>query len=159
MTLVIGYGNPGRGDDGLGPAFAQRVADWHLSSVDVLIDYQLKVEHALLVANARRVVFADAQIKGATPFDFAPLVPSETGDVTSHSLHPDTLLALTNTLYGAAPVAFVLGITGAEFGRVHEGLSATAERNLARAETFFLDWLETTSATPNADRPPYPALG
>ena len=159
MTLVIGYGNPGRGDDGLGPAFAQRLADRNLSDVDVRIDYQLKVEHALLIANARRVVFADAQIKGGTPFDFAPLAPSETGDVTSHSLHPGTLLELAKTLYGAAPRAFVLGITGVEFGRVHEGLSATAARNLTRAETFFLDWLETTSATPNADRPAHPTLG
>ena len=33
--LVIGYGNPGRLDDGLGPAFAERIQAMELPSVTV----------------------------------------------------------------------------------------------------------------------------
>lgn len=146
MTLLIGYGNPGRGDDGLGPAFAGRIADLAVAGVEVLIDYQLKVEHALLVARAPQVVFVDAQMGGAAPFSFAPLSPAQNGDVTSHSLPPAAVLTLAQTLYGAAPAAFILGIAGAEFGRVHEGLSAVATHNLDLAEAFFLDWLAASPA-------------
>ena len=49
-TLLIGYGNPGRGDDGLGPAFARRIAARGLPGVTVEIDYQLTVDHALMIA-------------------------------------------------------------------------------------------------------------
>ena len=36
--LLIGYGNAGRGDDGLGPAFAERIEAAGLPGVDVDID-------------------------------------------------------------------------------------------------------------------------
>lgn len=61
----------------------------------------------------------------------------------SHSLVPQTVLALSETLYGTRPKAFVLGISGYEFGEVKEGLSDKAAANLAAAETFFLEWLQT----------------
>ena len=44
---------PGRGDDGLGPAFAERIAARGLRGLPVDIDYQLTVEHALQVADVR----------------------------------------------------------------------------------------------------------
>jgi len=140
MTLLIGYGNPGRCDDGLGPALAERIAARALPGVEVAVDYQLTVEHALLVAGAARVVFADAEIGGPAPFRFAR-VAAAGGDISSHSIAPGTVLALAGTLYGAAPEAYLLGIAGAEFGRVAEGLSPTAERNLAEAEAHIVAWL------------------
>ena len=44
QTLVIGYGNPGRRDDGLGPSFADILAAEGIPGVDVDSDYQLTVE-------------------------------------------------------------------------------------------------------------------
>ncbi len=139
MIRLIGYGNPGRGDDGLGPAFAGRMGD--VPGVVVSTDYQLTVDHALWIAEAERVVFVDALIRSEQPFEFAPVVPSDRHDVTSHSLSPAAVLALSGTLFGATPEAFVLGITGYEFGEVKEGLSARAEENLRLALAFFDDWL------------------
>ena len=62
-------------------------------------------------------------------------------DMISHSLTPEILLALAETLLDAVPTAFMLAIRGCEFGCIHEGLSSGATRNLGLAETFFLDWL------------------
>lgn len=138
--LVIGYGNPGRMDDGLGPAFAERIAAAGLPGVEVQQDYQLTVEHALALVATDRVVFADALIGSGGPFDFKVVKPAEQGDFSSHSLSPETLMGLVATLYGAAPEAHVMGIAGVEFGKVKEGLSPRASDNLDRAVAFFTDW-------------------
>ena len=138
MIRLIGYGNPGRGDDGLGPALAQQMAD--LPDVLVASDYQLTVDHALLIADARIVVFADALMHTDTPYEFHPVKASTAHDVTSHSLSPQAVLALCHTLYGRTPQAFVLGIAGHDFGEVKEGLSPLARGNLNLAVAFLRDW-------------------
>lgn len=141
MVLLIGYGNPGRGDDGLGPALADRIRLRRLPGVDVRIDYQLTAEHALDISNAEVVVFADAQIGARVPYDFSPAQADVSADVSSHNLLPGAVLALANLLFDAAPRAFTLGISGVAFDRIHEGLSEDAEKNLGLAEAFLVDWL------------------
>lgn len=138
--LVIGYGNPGRGDDGLGPAFADRIASAGLAGVEVSKDYQLTVDHALPVSRADSVVFADALMRSDAPFAFGVAAASAKADLSSHSLAPAAILALAETLYGAVPRAYVLGIAGHAFGEVKEGLSPAAAENLARAVDFFVEW-------------------
>lgn len=139
--LLIGYGNPGRGDDGLGPAFAERIALARLPGVEVSVDYQLTVDHVLPVSTAERVVIVDAEIGLDAPYRLGPLAPAASGDLTSHSLSPGEVLALARLLYGHAPDSHLLGIAGVEFGEIREGLSARAAANLDLAESFFLDWL------------------
>lgn len=147
MTLLlIGYGNAGRGDDGLGPAFAARIADAKHAGWIVDIDYQLTVEHALLVAEAETVVFVDALIGHSAPYRFAPVQPDSTADIASHALQPEAVLALADMLYGKAPAAYVLGISGESFGEVAEGLSDAALTHLDQAEAFFQGWLAETVA-------------
>ena len=139
MIRLIGYGNPGRGDDGLGPALASRMAD--VAGLAVTTEYQLTVDHALLISDAEMVIFADALLHADVPFTFTQATPSTSHDVTSHSLSPQAVLALCNTLYGHAPEAYVLGIAGHEFGEVKEGLSPLAQSNLSFAESLLRGWL------------------
>ncbi|WP_269585768.1 hydrogenase maturation protease [Roseibium sp. Sym1] len=139
--LLIGYGNPGRGDDGLGPAFSEGMAARALPGLEVDTDYQLVAEHALAVSGHDLVIFADAEMGGEEAFSFREIAPGAPDVLGSHSLVPETVLALAETLYGACPKAFVLGISGYEYGEVKEGLSEKAGANLAAAEAFFLDWL------------------
>lgn len=140
--LLIGYGNPGRGDDGLGPAFSQAMAVRALPGWEVDTDYQLVAEHALAVSHHDLVVFADAEIGGKAAYSFRPVRRGAPHGLGSHSLVPETVLALCDTLYDARPRAYVLGITGRDFGNMKEGLSKQAEANLAEAERFFLSWLQ-----------------
>jgi hydrogenase maturation protease len=144
--LLIGYGNPGRGDDGLGPALSEAVAERRLPGLEVDTDYQLVAEHALAVSSHDVVIFADAEIGGDGAYSFREIAAGAPEVLGSHSLVPETVLALCETLYGATPKAFVLGITGYDFGEVKEGLSAKAAANLAEAEAFMLDWLQTSAS-------------
>jgi len=147
-VLLIGYGNPGRGDDGLGPAFSEAMSARGLAGLDVDTDYQLVAEHALTVTEYDLVVFADAMMDADQPFRFDRIAPVNPASLGSHSLRPETVLALADTLYGGAPEAWVLGIAGHEFGEVREGLSERAEGNLEAAKAFFLSWYRETIGRP-----------
>ena len=139
-ALLIGYGNPGRGDDGLGPAFAERIAQVALPGLDVDIDYQLTVEHALAASAVDLVIFADAEMGNKAPCLMRPLSVTGMPDIGSHELSPEAVIALSTTLYGKTPEAFIFGISGSVFGDVREGLSAIAEENLEKAVEHFLNW-------------------
>jgi Ni,Fe-hydrogenase maturation factor len=80
-TLIIGYGNPSRGDDALGPALLEDIArllpqhpEW--GAIELLTDFQLQIEFVLDLAGRQRIIFADATVSCTEPFAFAPLTAS-----------------------------------------------------------------------------------
>jgi hydrogenase maturation protease len=143
-TLVLAYGNPGRRDDGLGPAFAAALEAEHLPGVTIDSDYQLTVEHAAALAEQDAVVFVDAACAGPAPLALRPLppTPADKLDVaptfSTHSVSPAGVLALAAALFGARPAAYQLAIRGYEFNEFGEGLSGRAAANLAAALEFML---------------------
>jgi hydrogenase maturation protease len=138
--LLIGYGNPGRLDDGLGPALAEAVAALAIPAVTVEADYQLAVEDAATVAAHEVVVFADAAVSGPEPFAFGSVQPAAEGCVgfSSHSVEPAAVLALARDLFGARTRGYALGIRGYRFNEFGERLSEQAEANLAAAVRFLV---------------------
>lgn len=132
--LVIGFGNPGRLDDGLGPALAEAIEALRLPAVTVEANYQLNVEDAAQVAEHKIVVFADADVGGPEPFSLRRIHPGASRpSFTSHSVDPRDVLALAKELFGANAEAYVLGIRGYEFNEFGERLSERARANLAPA--------------------------
>ena len=136
-TLILGWGNPGRVDDGLGPAFIEAVSKIAPSSVVLDSDYQLTMEDAAEVAHYDRVVFVDADRSGPAPFSMRPLEPStDGGSFSTHSVAPGAVLSPCRDLLHATPDAWILGIRGYEFDRFGEGLSEGALANLDQAVEF-----------------------
>ena len=116
-TLLIGYGNPLRGDDGVGWVVAEMVAA-RQTAVSVLIRHQLTPELAEPISQAARVVFIDATAIG-TPGDLVchHLTPEgASGQLFSHTCNPAGLLHMAQMLYGQAPVGYLFTVTGASFG-------------------------------------------
>ncbi|MBZ0090172.1 MAG: hydrogenase maturation protease, partial [Thermoanaerobaculia bacterium] len=74
-TLVLAWGNPGRRDDGLGPAVAAALEALALPGVAVETGYQLEVEDAAELARYGRVLFVDADRAGEAPFQVRRLEP------------------------------------------------------------------------------------
>jgi len=134
--LLIGYGNPGRMDDGLGPALARAVEAMALPGGHVDSDYQLTVEDAASAAGCEAVIFADASLSGTEPFYFLPVEPRASADFTTHSVTPEYVLGCARDLFGSGVAGYVLGIRGYDFGDFREGLSPRAARNLAVATDF-----------------------
>ncbi len=134
--LFYGYGNPGRGDDGLGPALAAALEQLDLPGTTVDSNYQLTVEDAAELAEHEVVVFADADASGREPFWFGRVEPNAHLGISSHGVSPGALLALTEALFGRRVEAYVLGIRGYEFGELCESLSSRAQANLEQAIRF-----------------------
>lgn len=143
-VLVIGYGNPGRQDDGLGPRLAEKLEGLALTGVVIESDYQLNVEHAHDLANYRTVVFVDATLETEddAPFLFKKIEAGSSGTFSTHSLPPETVLRLAQDLFQAETEAYVLGIKGYAFDEIAEGLTELAEQNLDAARSFLLGWIE-----------------
>ena len=132
-VLIIGIGNPSRGDDALGPTCTQRLEAMGLQNVELLTDFQLQVEFALDLAGRREVVFIDAAASGAEPFVFRPVGKDAGLSHTSHALSPEAVLAACNRVGVTPPEqAHVLAIRGYGF-ELGEGLSQQAARNLEAA--------------------------
>jgi hydrogenase maturation protease len=144
-VLLIGYGNPGRLDDGLGPAAAEAVAGLRLTAVTVDVDYQLNVEDAQSIAQHDVVVFADAADRGPC-LSFRKLTATEDGSFTTHSVSPAQAMGLARRLFGARTQAYVLAIRGYEFNEYEERLSERALSNLAEAVRFLRKALPSLAA-------------
>jgi hydrogenase maturation protease len=151
--LVIGYGNPGRGDDGLGPALAAEIAAQGLPGVTVEADYQLTVDHVPLIAAHDLVVFADAAIALPEPYRLTAVRASASTTLGSHQVSPEAALQLARLLFGKAPPCWMLALAGTAFGEVREGLSPLAQANLTRAAGFLKTWIAEEASTNTAGAP------
>ncbi|MCE5272905.1 hydrogenase maturation protease [bacterium] len=133
--LLIGYGNPGRSDDGLGPQLAEAVSEWGLEGLETLWDYQLNIEHAADLAGADLALFVDAALEAPEPFGLSRLAPSDAAHFSTHAMPPAAVLETCRAVYGRTPPSFLLALRGDSF-EMGEGLSQAAERRLEAALSF-----------------------
>jgi hydrogenase maturation protease len=157
-SLVIGIGNPLRGDDGVGWQLAEELGDPHRSV------HQLTPECAALLLGCDRVLFVDAswpaegdpgssgpmQAAPAPSLRRWPLGPSGLGAAPaaaraaglSHHLSAEALLAIAAELYDQRPEAWQLLLPAADFAHA-EGLSPSLRALLPEARRLLQRWLTT----------------
>lgn len=134
-VLVLGYGNPGRGDDGLGLALVEAL-EAAFPQVTWLTAMQLQPEHILELEAHRLVLISDAGWQTKAPFAFAPVAAKQAASFTTHALSPQGLLAIyRDTLGQPPPPVFLLTVRGERFG-LGEGISPRAQRHLQAALAF-----------------------
>ena len=138
-TLIYGYGNPGRQDDGLGIALVERLKDRHaddpLSFVAFDSNYQLNIEDALTISEYDLILFADASVEDISTYTVSHVEASAKTEFTMHAMSPEFVLHLCQHLFGKFPEAYLLHIKGYEF-ELQEGLTQRAEANLNAAVDF-----------------------
>jgi hydrogenase maturation protease len=133
-SLVIGYGNTLRGDDGVGYYVAEAVESWQLPEVESRPCHQLTPELAAELAAADRVIFVDATPpqNPHSPIVVERIVPGENAAAFSgHHSSPHALLSLTQKLYSKRPVAYTLLLPSWEMG-FSETLSPIAKLGLSQ---------------------------
>jgi len=137
-TIIFGIGNNGRQDDGLGWSFLDFL-DGQQANIDLEYRYQLQIEDAELISSYQTVFFVDAT-KECTKngFFLAPCHPSEEYSFSTHALKPETILYLSNKLYGHNPQASIFGIQGYDW-ELKIGLSERGIGNLNKAGKYFKD--------------------
>jgi hydrogenase maturation protease len=132
-SLVIGYGNSLRGDDGIGVQVAQIVADWHLPKVRSLSLHQLTPELAAELAQVDLAIFVDAyQGADLDVVKIHPLKPSSSIHLKSHFSDPGASLSLTQALFGKCPQAWWVIVPGISF-ELSDHLSPLAKQGIKQA--------------------------
>jgi len=140
-TLVVGYGNTLRGDDGVGYRMAEQVELWNLPNVTTIACHQLTPELVANLAECDRVIFIDATPPGMQiEVAWRSLSPSDAPMLEAHRSDPADLLRLTAQLYDTAPSAQHLLLPTAEMG-FSETLSAIAQAGLVAAAAQLRAWL------------------
>jgi hydrogenase maturation protease len=127
-AVVVGYGNPLRGDDGAGWAVAEAAAGrWAADpGVRVLVGLQPLPEWAAELAGAELACFVDARPDdGGDPVRLEPLGAPAEGCGGAHATGAAELVALARALYGQAPACYLVSVAGHDFGH-REGLSPAA---------------------------------
>jgi hydrogenase maturation protease len=117
-ALVIGYGNPTRGDDAIGWVAAERLTEEIQDGrVHVLARQQLTLDLAADLGQIERVVFIDAAVMG-TPgeIQIERIDPAASCiEAFSHQLAPAALLECAFALYGECPEGYLVSVTGESF--------------------------------------------
>ena len=109
-------------------------------------NYQLNIEDAELISRFDVVVFADASVNAAEPFDFQPLEKKlPMVGFSSHSITAGSLLGLSEQLFNAEPRAYTLAIRGYDFDDFGEYLSPKSIENLSGSVEFLREKVLATS--------------
>jgi hydrogenase maturation protease len=117
-TLVIGFGNPLRGDDGFGWEVAARLTSVENDgSIEVLTVHQLTPEMIETLSQFNQVIFIDASCEGipgewrCDPVSAGEINPNALG----HRFGIPELLGHARKLYGSTPQALLISVSGESF--------------------------------------------
>jgi hydrogenase maturation protease len=131
--LLLGYGNPSRGDDALGVLLLERIPAACLQAVEVLTDFQLQIEHALDLKQRQLVLFADASVANTKPIHFSQLHAVIDNSYTTHAMNPAAVMQVYSDIEKTAPPpCFLLTMQAVQF-ELGDGLSEIAEESLRQA--------------------------
>ena len=145
-VLVIGIGNPLRGDDalgwhaarllahGLGEAAEARFLEDHRclsadESVELMTCQQMTMDLVEPVHEAESVIFVDAAVEGEPgALAWQTVLPDKPQNLISHQFDAPTLLAAVKALYGVCPEAVVFSVTASTFDYTEELSPVVAAR-------------------------------
>jgi hydrogenase maturation protease len=155
-TLILGYGNPDRQDDGVAwhvlvgvakqlgrpvPETFEEEFEPGGPTPDFLFMLQLVPELAETLASYERVCFVDAHT-GNVPKDIQLISVTaqfQTSPFTHH-MTAATCLTLAQTIYHQFPQAILVSVRGYQFGFI-QALSPETEVLAGQATSMILEWL------------------
>ena len=115
-TLIIGYGNQSRRDDGVGWFVVEQLAALKLPGVELETGQQLEIESAETISGYDTVIFVDAAIPEAPePIQRTVVTPRFQSHAVAHYLTPADVLSLCKTLNRCEPRAVLFSIRGRDF--------------------------------------------
>ena len=140
--FVIGYGNPDRSDDGLGPWVVKELASCLVGQegISFISAQQLVPELAEDLARAEEAVLIDATVERLpSGIRWLEVEPSlEPPFYLTHSLSPGFLVSLIQCLYQRRPRVSLLSIQGDDFDH-GTGFTPGAARRARQAVRLLTD--------------------
>jgi hydrogenase maturation protease len=159
-TIIIGYGNPDREDDGvawhilaaLNARLGNPVPDLYTDGfepqgnpIDFMFRLQLMPELAETIAEYDRACFVDAHT-GAVPNEvhMTEISAQFQASPFTHHMTPETCLSLSQALYGKAPEAVLVSVRGYQFG-FENALSARTAELAEIAVNQIWQWIQSSN--------------
>jgi len=163
-TLIIGYGNKDRQDDGVAwyvlKEVAQQISGSQLDTdsndlfeitptLHLLFLLQLVPELAERIKDYERVCFVDAHT-GNIPDDIraTELSPKYKRSPFTHHFTPESLLEICSTIYQKHPKSLLVSVRGYEFG-FEDTLSLKTCKLVPLATDKILDWIQEEKGEEN----------
>ena len=143
---IIGYGNPQRRDDGIGPHIVNRLQPLlkHRKDVHLLALHQLEPDIIDTLKSADTIVFVDAAVEALTEGrDWVEVQPElNSMPFLIHQSAPAFILGLLQCLYHRHPKAWMVSVAGADFG-FGSGLSSDARKRAEQVIGEIADFVLT----------------
>jgi len=155
-TLIIGYGNVDREDDGVGWHILKNLADRidrtipedpgssiEITSqiVDLTFIYQIYPELAETISHYDRVCFVDAHTAEiSSEISWIALSPEYEKSPLTHHMSPKTVLSITDTIYNKVPETILVSVQGYKFG-FERNLSPQTAILAQKASNQIWDWI------------------
>lgn len=158
--IILGYGNPDRGDDGAAFHLLKELIQKYSTNEDVLSDFQeagfleltpeidlwfnlqLLPEISQELANYDRAIFVDAHTAEIPdPLLVQEIKPEYKNSPFTHHLTPASCLELAEKLYQHAPQATLVTIRGYAFDFSRE-LSAQTQKLIKQALQIILEMIQ-----------------
>lgn len=157
-TLVIGYGNVDRQDDGAGWHILKNLAskfgcefpddpgsliEINSDTVDLLYIYQIFPELAETLSQYDRVCFVDAHTSEIPQeISWKVISPIYEKSPLTHHMTPNTVLSITHTIYDQVPEAILVSVQGTRFG-FERKLSKRTEELVQIASKKIWAWINS----------------
>ena len=152
-TLVIGFGNIDRADDGVAyhviSSLRRCLCQGMLhedetgleglgAEIDSIFLVQLAPELMDVLINYDKIIFVDAHVyENVDSMYYAPVFPELTAATFTHHLMPATLLALLKSLHQREPAGHIVSIRGYDFD-FHRNLSTDTKALVEKAVDHIL---------------------
>ncbi len=148
--VVIGCGNPLRGDDGAGWYAVDEIEkNSDIDKIRFLKCRELGPELSESLSRSRHALFIDVSVKeeGGVVREEKLLPSPPVTAVDAHSLEPESLLSLSEALYGHVPGSILLSVPGKSFGyeeRISDDLASPLKELVERARSILDEWIIET---------------
>jgi hydrogenase maturation protease len=153
-TVIIGVGNPFRGDDGVGRIVSQRLKAKLPPGAEVFESIGEALSLMELWGSAPKVILIDAAEAGEAPGAVSRMdasleaLPSAYFHMSTHAFSVAEAIEMARSLGQLPDNVIVYGIQGASFEH-GEGLSPAAERGAAEAVKRILEEISNTNRNTN----------
>ncbi|MDT8422254.1 MAG: hydrogenase maturation protease [Desulfuromonadales bacterium] len=143
--MVIGIGNPLRGDDAVGLYLLERLSKHFSGDFRGIIAYEADIGLAEEISSYPELLIIDAMAEPLQePFKLFPLAPAATifpaGGFSSHIFNWRMVLAMSRDIFGRSPKAVLCGISAYDF-EIDECLSPSCQHDADAAFAYLTDLL------------------